>query len=166
MNHLHRRKYKNLLEVCSKYQKLHVSTYLALISSFRKEEICSLKRLQINWIKGEIHLSRDDTKNKKAHTIRLVDKAKELLMRLAKAEGWNTGPKFVKDQPKDPPKFVYPESENVFPSRYCPNKRYQIRVPFKEALKKAGITDFKRHDYRKTVCTHLIMAGVPVQIIK
>ena len=61
---------------------------------------------------------------------------------------------------------MYPESENVFPSRYCPNKRYQIRVPFKEALKKAGITDFKRHDYRKTVCTHLIMAGVPAQIIK
>ena len=83
MNHLHRRKYKNLLEVCSKYQKLHVSTYLALISSFRKEEICSLKRHQIDWNKGEIHLSRADTKNKKAHTIYLVGEAKELLMGLA-----------------------------------------------------------------------------------
>ena len=41
-----------------------------------------------------------------------------------------------------------------------------MRVPFKEALKKAGITDFKWHDYRRTVCTHLIMAGVPAQIIK
>ena len=87
-------------------------------------------------------------------------------MGLAKAEGWSPGPKLVKDPPKDPPKFVYPESEYVFPSRYCPNKRYDMRVPFREALKKAGITDFKWHDYRRTVCTHLIMAGVPAQIIK
>ena len=37
-----------------------------------------------------------DTKNKKAHTIYLVGEAKELLMGLAKAEGWNPGPKLVR----------------------------------------------------------------------
>ena len=91
---------QKLLEVCSENQKLHVATYLALISGSRKEEICSLKRHQIDWNKGEIHLSRADTKNKKAHTIYLVGEAKELLMGLAKAEGWNPGPKLVKESTK------------------------------------------------------------------
>ena len=71
-----------------------------ILSKNKENNFLVKEENQIDWNKGEIHLSRADTKNKKAHTIYLVGEAKELLMGLAKAEGWNPGPKLVKDPPK------------------------------------------------------------------
>ena len=86
----------------------------------------------------------------------------DLLMDLAKAEGWAPVGNVVYDKT---PKFIWPNSEFVFPSRYSAWKPYSMKSPFNKALAGAGIEDFHWHDIRRTVCTHLLMAGVPEKMI-
>ena len=149
---------ERLLDVCSENQKLHVVIYLALVSRVRREKIWSLKRHQVDWDKGDIDIGKD--KNGEDHTIFMVGEAENLLLELAKAEGWAPRVNVVRKV-----KHIWPNSQSVFPSRYKPDKPYNLRIPFERAVKKAKLGDFQWHDIRRTVCTLLLMAGVPTQMI-
>lgn len=156
---------KRLLEACESNQKLYVATYLTLCSGARKDEIWSLKRDQIDWRKKEILLTK--TKNKDNRTIHLVGDSYHHLLKLAQAEGWAPAGNIVyKEEPVGKlGARIWKDSPFVFPSRYDRNKSYNMIRPFDDALKASGISDFTWHDIRRTVCTHLLMARVPEEVI-
>ena len=90
----------------------------------------------------------------------MVGEAKNLLLELAKAEGWAPGLHVVSKG-----KHIWADSEYVFPSRYKAWIPYNFRKPFERAVENAKLGDFQWHDFRRTVCTILITAGVPEEMI-
>ncbi|MEE3023563.1 MAG: site-specific integrase, partial [SAR324 cluster bacterium] len=110
----------------------------------RDMELRGLKKADVNTFKKEITFR--DTKNGTNRTVKLIGDSVKLLNKLQ----------------ADP---RYHDSDNVFASAKNPNRPYDIRVPFKKALEKAGITDFNFHDLRHCVTSFLVELKVPESAI-
>ena len=106
----------------------------------RKGEIRSLRRDQIR--NGFIYLEKTKTKNRRE--IPVNEDFNQVLKEIRKEQGLTS-----------PHVFLY-------------GKRVIDRVDraFKEALRNAGIEDFKFHDLRHTFASHLVMRGASLKEVQ
>jgi integrase len=132
---------KELLLACeeSSNEYLYLIVLLALTTGARKNEILKLKWEDIDFDKNLIFLH--ETKNGDIRTLILVDKAKQLLFELSKEK----------------------ESDYVFKGKK--NKPIDIQYPFEEAVKRAGLENFRFHDLRHTCASYLAMNGASINEI-
>jgi integrase len=133
---------KNLLIACgeSGNQHLYLVVVLALTTGARKNEILTLTWGDIDLAKQLIFLNQ--TKNGEIGTCTIAPEVMELLIEKKKeiiAERW-----------------LY--TDFIFKSKFG-NKSIDIRSPFAEAKKRAGITNFKFHDLRHSFASYLAMNG-------
>jgi len=80
-----------------------------------------------------------DTKNGERRVVPVVGKALELL--------------------KDHAKVKRSDTSLLFPSKVDSQKPMDLRAPWKAALTKAGIEDFRFHDLRHSAASYLAMNG-------
>lgn len=129
---------ERLLKACreSSNQYLYPVVILALATGMRKSEIMNLSLSSIDMINGRILLER--TKNGERRLVPLKGHALEVIQVLIQEKQQNI--------------------VHLFPSK---NKTQPIdlRFPWEEALKKAGIKDFKFHDLRHSTASYLAMNG-------
>jgi len=116
---------------------------VALLTGLRKQNVLKLRWEQIDWNLRTIELSKSENKGKKSIKIPITDTLYELLKNSnPKSEGYV---------------FINPNT----------NKPYtDIKKGFTEAVKRAGIKDFKFHDIRRTVGTWLLVNGVDIRTIQ
>lgn len=128
-----------LLRVCkAKNIDLYTAVVLALSTGARKMEIWGMKWNQVDFNRNVITLH--DTKNKERRVLPLAGHALELMQeRMAQRRTLN--------------------SDLVFPSPKNPEIPYDMRVPWKEAVKEAKIKDFRWHDLRHSAASYLAMNG-------
>jgi integrase len=129
-----------LLKSCAPHSYLYLAVILALSTGARKSEIMSLRFGQIDFLRKVITLH--ETKNGDKRALPLVGKAYDLLKERAK----------VRELSDD---RVFP------PSKLAKNSKYlDLRQPWENALKLAGIVDFRFHDLRHTSASYMAMSGV------
>ena len=129
---------ERFLKVCQNSQSpfLYILVVLALSTGARKMEIASLQWKDVDLQRGLIFLH--DTKNGDKRSLPLVGTAKDLMKKHFKNSNENTNLVFPAKNLKEP---------------------IDIRTPFKTALKKAEIEDFKWHDLRHSAASYLAMNG-------
>ncbi|MCK5664300.1 MAG: site-specific integrase [Thiotrichaceae bacterium] len=127
-----------LLEACrsSSNPWLYICVILALSTGMRRGELMGLKWKDINLNEG--YLILHDTKNGERRRVTLVGHAHELLQAHSKIRRLDTD-------------FLFPGKN--------PDNPIDLRKPFKTALTKAEITDFKWHDLRHCTASYLAMNG-------
>lgn len=132
---------KELLTACeeSGNHYLYLVVYLALTTGARKNEILSLKWSDVDLDKKLIYLH--ETKNGEVRTLILTDKAQLSLFELFRESKSEFVFKGKKDQPID------------------------IRYPFKNAVKRAGLKNFRFHDLRHSCASYLAMNGASMNEI-
>ena len=129
---------KKLLKACqdSSCDVLYLLVVLALSTGARKMEILGLKWQDVDLERGLITLH--DTKNVEVRALPLVSTAKSLMLEYFIDRNIETD-------------LVFP-GENI-------NRPIDARTPFKIALKKVAITNFKWHDLRHSCASYLAMNG-------
>ena len=110
---------------------------LAVSTGMRRSEIMELTWQAVDLNQGRITLL--ETKNGEIRVVPIAGHALELLKSHAKV------------RPIDTPL--------LFPSMINRNKPQDLRAPWKTALKKAGIEDFRFHDLRHSAASYLAMNG-------
>lgn len=125
-----------LLEECKKSesQYLYIAVVLAISTGARKMEILGLNWKDIDFNRKIITLH--ETKNGERRILVLEDLALELIIELSKVRHLNC--------------------DLVFPNHSL-TKPIDLRTPFENALKRAGISDFKWHDLRHSFASYLAM---------
>ncbi|WP_133140238.1 tyrosine-type recombinase/integrase [Legionella genomosp. 1] len=125
-----------LLEECKKSesQYLYIAVVLAISTGARKMEILGLNWKDIDFNRKIITLH--ETKNGERRILVLEDLALELILKLSKIRQLNC--------------------DLVFPNHSL-KKPIDLRTPFENALKRAGISDFKWHDLRHSFASYLAM---------
>jgi len=134
---------RSLIEACktSDESVLYPIVLLALSTGARKGEILGLRWRNIDLDRRIAIL--DDTKNAEIRPLPLVGEAFDQLERLSKVRRIDT--------------------DLVFPGRT--GKPIAIDKVWREALRVAGITDFRFHDLRHTAASYLAMSGAtPTEI--
>ena len=132
---------QRLIECSSEHLKPIVMT--ALNTGMRLGEILSLKWDQVHIKKViEPYLEISETKNNKKRFVPLNDDMLELLQSLQ-----HSGSEFV---------FLGTRGKRLT----------EIKKPFANALKRAGIEDFRFHDLRHTFASHYIMSGGDLLALK
>ncbi len=117
---------------------LNVAFILALSTGMRRGEIMGLTWADVDFHQGRITLH--ETKNGERRVVPLVGKALEILKEFSK-----TGRRI--------------DTPLVFPGKTHPNKPMDLQAPWKTALKKAEIEDFRWHDLRHSAASYLAMNG-------
>lgn len=130
---------ERLLEACEKseYPYLYPVFVLAISTEMRQGEIMGL-----TWDSVDLHqsgITLHDTKNGERRVVPVVGKALELL--------------------KDHAKVKRSDTSLLFPSKVDSQKPMDLRAPWKAALTKAGIEDFRFHDLRHSAASYLAMNG-------
>lgn len=127
-----------LLDECKKSdsQFLYVAVVLALSTGGRKMEILGLCWKDIDFNRQIITLH--ETKNGERRVLPLTGHALELVKTLSKIRHVNCN-------------FVFPS--------YNQKNSIDLRTPFENALKRAGIEDFRWHDLRHSCASYLAMNG-------
>ena len=127
-----------LLEECKKSesQYLYTAVVLALSTGGRRMEILGLPWKDVDFTRGIITLH--ETKNGERRILPLAGHALELMKQHARVRHVNCG--------------------LVFPGKNFSNP-IDLRTPFENALKRAGITDFRWHDLRHSCASYLAMNG-------
>jgi integrase len=127
-----------LLTECknSDSQYLYIAVVLALSTGGRRMEILGLSWKDVDLKRGVITLH--ETKNGERRILPLAGHALELMKQHSKVRHVN--------------------SEFVFPSLNLKNP-IDLRTPFENALKRAGISDFRWHDLRHSCASYLAMNG-------
>jgi len=127
-----------LLAACQENSNpyLYMVIVLALSTGARKSEVLGLRQQDVSLTRGVITLH--DTKNGERRILPLVGHALELMREHIKVRQL--------------------QGELVFPS-HNGKKAMDIRTPFDNALKQAGITDFRFHDLRHSAASYLAMSG-------
>ena len=127
-----------LLPVCkaSSNPYLYIVVVLALSTGMRQSEIMNLRWEDIDLFKKKITLHQ--TKNGERRTVPLRDHALELMQKYATEKKSDIG--------------------LLFPSKN-PNKLIDLRFPWQQALKKAGIKNYRFHDHRHSCASYLLMNG-------
>lgn len=140
----------SLLQACKESENafLHTIVVLALSTGARKMEVLSLKWQDVDFERGVIVLH--ETKNGERRVLPLQGFAKELLK--AQHKSRILGCEYVfpskKVERDESGKFVY--------------QPIDIRTAWENALKKAGIKDFRFHDLRHSAASYLAMNGATV----
>jgi integrase len=129
---------QSLLAACksSKNRHLYLIALLAVSTGMRLGEILTLKRAQVHIEKRRLILNH--TKNGDQRAVALAGPALTGITDLIKTLG----------NPDD----------LLFPGR-CANKPTEIRKPWNNALKRAGIVNFRFHDLRHTASSLLLESG-------
>ena len=136
-----------LLTACRPHADLYLAVVLSLTTGARQSEVMTLRFGQIDFSRRVITLH--DTKNGERRAIPLVGEAFTLLQDRAKVRN-------LLDDRVFPPTARAKRAESR-----------DLRQPWEEALKEAGITDFHWHDLRHTAASYLAMSGVSlVEIAK
>jgi integrase len=105
---------------------------IALDCAFRRNEILTLKRKDIDFIKKTITIRAFNSKTAKSRTVGITVRVYEWLLQF---ENFNA-------------------DDNIFPIK-------SIHTTWGRTIKQAGIEDFHFHDCRATGISRLIAAGVP-----
>lgn len=123
---------------------------LALHTGCRRNELLKLRLQRVRIGEGLITLESSDTKTKKHRVIPLNAPALHALDTMAtwRAEHCPTSP-WVFPSPRDPSKPLT-----------------TIQKGFRSVCAKANIEDFRIHDLRHTCASWLVMAGVPLLVIR
>ena len=116
---------------------LHLVIVICLSTGARKMEILGLKWSSVDLDRGIITLH--ETKNNERRILPLTGHALALMKEHAKIRRLDT--------------------DLVFPSEHNPKKPIDLRTPFENALKRAGIDDFRFHDLRHSAASYLAMNG-------
>lgn len=114
---------------------LYPVVVLALSTGMRQGEIMNLRWENVDLFKGRITLHQ--TKNGERRTVPLRGLALQLIQELTAEKCLNIG--------------------LLFPSKEDHNKPIDLRFPWEQALKKAGITNFRFHDCRHSCASYLLM---------
>ncbi|KMK51628.1 integrase [[Actinobacillus] muris] len=114
----------------------------AILTGLRMSNITQLKWSQIDLSKKQAWINSDESKTGNSIGIPLNDKAIEVIVS-----------QFGKHK------------ENVFTYKGMPVKIANTKA-FREALKRAGIKDFRFHDLRHTWATRHIMSGTPLYVLQ
>jgi integrase len=136
-----------LLKTCreSHYPHLYLIVVLALSTGMRKEEILSLRWLNIDLERGLISLL--NTKNHERRSVSVRGHALELLKEHKKVRSIETD-------------LLFPSSD---PKQF--KNHFDIRRAWVKALDDAEIENFKFHDLRHSCASYLAMNGAtPLQI--
>jgi integrase len=120
-----------LLNECKKNPQLYELVVLALTTGARASEMLNLQWSDVDFQRGTATLH--NTKNGETRLIAVSGHAMDLLK---------------------PRRGIGP----VFPS-YTGKATYEYGKPFREAVKTAGIEDFRFHDLRHTAASYLAQAG-------
>lgn len=128
----------NLLDACKKSDSIYLYTIvvLALSTGGRRMEILGLNWDNVDLNRGIITLH--ETKNGERRILPITGHALELIKKQAQIRHINCN--------------------LLFPSKDL-SKPIDIRTPFENALKRAGITDFRFHDLRHSCASYLAMNG-------
>lgn len=121
----------------SKNSYLYPVVVLALSTGMRQGEIMGLTWEDVDLHQGRITLH--ETKNGERRVVPLVGKALELLKEQAKIRRIDT--------------------PLLFPGKVKPRNPINLQVPWRAALKEAGIEDFRFHDLRHSAASYLAMNG-------
>lgn len=134
---------KNLLIACEESSNpyLYAVVLLALTTGARKMEIMNLTWSDIDFEKRVIYLH--ETKNGEIRPLILTDHPHRVLFEL----------------------FKESKGGLVFPSRRNPERSIEIKSPFNQALKRAGIVNFHFHDLRHSCASYLVMNGASLNEI-
>lgn len=139
--YLTKNEWNKLKLVMPKY--LYYIVVVALLTGLRKSNVLNLKWEQIDFQVGMIEILRQNAKGKKLMRVPMSDSLQKVLIELnPKQSGYV---------------FVNPETNTCYTD---------IKKSFKTALNRAGITDFKFHDLRRTVGTWLMRNGVDLRTIQ
>lgn len=130
---------KKALEACqaSKCRDLYIAVVLAMSTAMRYGEIMNLKKTDIDFSLNVITLY--ETKNGEVRSIPLEDLPRELV--------------------KEWIQSLTSKSPLVFPSPHDPKRPKDIRSAWDNAIKKAGIENFRFHDLRHTAASYLAIDG-------
>ncbi len=133
-----------LLEECEKtgMQELLIIVILALNTGARKNELRWLRWGDVDLQKGTL-LFRD-TKNEMMRSIPVVGRGLEILLEWGRVRRLDTDLVFPGKNPKNPVLF---------------------EKSWRNALRSAGIEDFRFHDLRHSAASYLAMSGVPIRTI-
>lgn len=128
-----------LLSTCQESSNpfLYPVVLLALSTGMRQGEIMNLRWENVDLFKGRITLHQ--TKNGERRTVPLRGLALQLIQGIATHKRLHIG--------------------LLFPSKEDQNKPIDLRFPWEQALKKAGITNFRFHDCRHSCASYLLMNG-------
>lgn len=129
---------KRLLEVCPEY--LGHIVRAALLCGLRKSDLLGLKWENVNLETGTLTFSEGKKRGRKVSKALCSDMI-DLLMRIRKEV-----------------------SDYIFTFEGKPLK--DCSRSFKSALKRAGISDFRFHDLRRTFASHLAMRGASMKVIQ
>ena len=129
-----------LLKACkeSRNPYLYPVVVLALSTGMRYSEITGL-----TWDDVDLHRGRailHETKNGERRAVALTGHALELLKELSKVRRIDSN-------------LLFPAKENRL------KKPMDLRAPWKAAVKKAGVDDFRFHDLRHSAASYLAMNG-------
>jgi integrase len=129
---------ERLLSACreSTNSYLYPAVVLALGTGMRRSEIMNLTARDIDLVNGRILLEK--TKNGERRLIPLKGHALEVIQNLIQQKHQNI-------------KFLFPSNKGSQP--------IDLRFPWEQALKKAGISNFKFHDLRHSCASFLLMTG-------
>jgi integrase len=115
----------------------------AFDTGMRKGEIFTLRWTQVNLEERCIHLEAEDTKTKKARVVYLTTRVLQVLSQLAQGE----------------------KGEFVFTNPKTGTAYQDLRKPFSQACKTAGLEGLWFHDLRRSFITRARRAGVPESVI-
>lgn len=128
-----------LLKACKESSNpyLYIVVVIALSCGLRQGELMSLRWENIDLFKGRIVLH--ETKNGERRVVPLRSHALELLQShvLTKQQDFGL----------------------LFPSKEDTERPMDLRFPWEQALKKAGIENYKFHDNRHSCASYLLMSG-------
>jgi integrase len=130
---------EKLMEACknSPNEYLYIIVVIALSTGARRNEIMTLTRDDVD-LSQNILIFRD-TKNTSTRSVPLLGEARELVDKLLKVPKLHT--------------------KLLFPSKIKPEKPYDIRKAWENALRTAQIDQFRFHDLRHTAASYLTMSG-------
>jgi integrase len=143
VRYLSNKEFEDLLIACkeSANSYLYLVVLLALGTGARKMEIMNLTWSNVDIDRQLLYLHT--TKNGELATLPIPSKIMpELLQHLTASK-----------------------TALLFPSSRDSEKPIDLRHPFKEALKRAGIKDFRFHDQRHTFASYLAMNDTPLNVI-
>ena len=129
---------QNLLQTCKQSSNpfLYPVVVLALSTGMRKSEIMKLNHSDIDLFTGRIVLQQ--TKNGERRLIPLTGHALEVLKELSLNRQQHITLLFPSDNTNSP---------------------MDLRFPWEQALKKAGVSNFRFHDLRHSAASYLVMNG-------